>query len=255
MQDKVNICGIEIDNLDLEGALERFDQMVKNKKPSIVVTPNLDHIVNYQKDEDFQRIYNSASLVLADGVPLLWAGKFLGTPIREKLSGSDVFHDICRVGAEKGYRFFFMGGREGAAAQTAEIMQQRHPDIKIVGFYCPPMGFENNEEESAKIAKMIKKAKPDIMFLGLGSPKQEKWADRFSAELGIPITVGIGITFEYTCGMVQRAPVWMQKVGLEWFYRLIKEPKRLWKRYLINDPRFFWLVLKQRFGKKKDAAI
>jgi N-acetylglucosaminyldiphosphoundecaprenol N-acetyl-beta-D-mannosaminyltransferase len=168
----------------------------------------------------------------------------------EKISGSDIFNDICRVGAEKGYRLFFMGGREGAAAQSAEIMQQRHPEIKVVGIYSPPMGFENNKEESDKIAKMVKKAKPDIMFLGLGSPKQEKWYDRFAADLGIPITMGIGITFEYTSGMVERAPVWMQKVGLEWFFRLIKEPKRLWKRYLINDPKFFWLVLKQRFRKK-----
>ncbi|MBN2157879.1 MAG: WecB/TagA/CpsF family glycosyltransferase [Spirochaetes bacterium] len=250
MRDKVVLLGVEIDNVMKDEALAIFDEIIKSRVPSLVVTPNVDHIMNIQKDAEFREIYKKASLVLTDGVPLMWASRFLGTPIKEKIAGSDVFHDICRVGAKKGYRIFLMGGREGAAERTVEIMRERHPSIQIVGHYSPPVGFEDDEREMKKIENMLAAAKPDVLFLGLGSPKQEKFYTMYSVRFGIPVTMGIGITFEYVSGMVKRAPVWMQKAGLEWLYRLIKEPKRLWKRYLINDPGFFWLVLKQKIFAK-----
>ena len=249
MKDKIIILGIEIDNIFKTEALQVIEKLVKNNKPSLIVTPNVDVLMNLQRDEEYREIYKKASLVLTDGVPLLWASRFLGTPIKEKISGSDIFDDICKLGAEKGYKLFFMGGREGAASHAAEIMRSKYPKIKIVGIDSPPVGFENDKNEMDRIKKLIKKTKPDILFLGLGSPKQEKWYNRYSVELGIPVTMGIGITFEYTSGMVKRAPVWMQKIGLEWFFRLMMEPKRLWRRYLINDSGFFWLVLKQKFSK------
>jgi N-acetylglucosaminyldiphosphoundecaprenol N-acetyl-beta-D-mannosaminyltransferase len=140
---------------------------------------------------------------------------------------------------------FFLGGREGAAAGAAEVMCRAHPGLQVVGVYCPPFGFERSESESARIDAALTSARPDILLIGLGSPKQEKWADRNAARLGIPVAMGVGISFEYTAGMVQRAPVWMQRVGLEWMFRLAMEPARLWRRYLLNDPKFFWYVLRQ----------
>jgi N-acetylglucosaminyldiphosphoundecaprenol N-acetyl-beta-D-mannosaminyltransferase len=249
MTPKVNLLGVHIDNIDRAGAMERIAALVRERRPSLVVTPNVDHLVNLQTDPEFQEIYRQAALVLTDGVPLLWAARFLGTPIREKLSGSDIFHDLCRLSAERGFRVFFMGGREGAAVVAAQLMRLEHPGLQIVGVYSPPFGFERDAAESARIDVMLTEARPDLLLLGLGAPKQEKWAARNSARLGIPVTVGVGITFEYTAGMVQRAPVWMQRVGLEWLFRLLMEPGRLWRRYLINDPKFFWLVLKQRLGR------
>lgn len=249
MTPKVNILGAAIDNVDREEALDRIAALIRARRPALVVTPNVDHLVNLQRDPEFREIYVQAALVLADGVPLLWAARFLGTPIREKLSGSDIFHDLCRLAAERGFRVFFLGGREGAALRAAEIVRRRHPGLQVVGVYSPPLGFERDDAEGARIDAMLTEARPDLLLLGLGSPKQEKWSARNSSRLGIPVTMGIGITFEYTAGMVRRAPVWMQRLGLEWFFRLLMEPSRLWRRYLVDDPRFFWLVLKQRMGK------
>jgi len=249
MIDKVNILGVEIDNISKDEALLRIDRLVKKRKPSLVVTPNVDVVMNLQKDEEYRQIYKNAALVLTDGVPLLWAGKFLGTPIREKISGSDIFYDICELASNKKYRIFFMGGREGAALKAAEIIRKKYHGINIVGIESPPFGFEKDENEMTRLKKILKKVKPDILFLGLGSPKQEKWFNSYSADLGIPVTMGIGITFEYASGFVKRAPNWMQRIGLEWFFRLMMEPKRLWKRYLLNDPKFFWLIFKQKIFK------
>jgi N-acetylglucosaminyldiphosphoundecaprenol N-acetyl-beta-D-mannosaminyltransferase len=244
--EKVHLLGVDIDNIAKPEALARVAQLVEAGRPSLVVTPNVDVLMTLRKDPEYRRIYAGAALVLTDGVPLLWAARFLGTPIREKIPGSSIFADICGMAADKGYRLFFMGGRPGAAAKAAEVVRAAHPSVRIVGVYCPPLGFENDEVEMAKVSRLIRESKPHILFLGLGSPKQEKWFDRYSASLGIPVTMGIGITFEYTSGLVQRAPSWMQHVGLEWLFRLWKEPRRLWKRYLVNDPGFFWQVVRQK---------
>jgi N-acetylglucosaminyldiphosphoundecaprenol N-acetyl-beta-D-mannosaminyltransferase len=249
MSSKVNILGVQIDNVDLAEAMERIAALVRDRRPSLVVTPNVDHLINLQDDAEFREIYRRAALVLTDGVPLLWAARFLGTPIREKLSGSDIFHDLCRLAAQRGFRVFFMGGREGAAEAAAERMRRAHPGLQVVGVHSPPFGFESDASEGARIDAILAEARPDVLFLGLGSPKQEKWSARNSERLGIPVTVGVGVTFEYTAGMVRRAPVWMQRVGLEWLFRLCMEPGRLWMRYLVNDPKFFWLVLKQRLRR------
>jgi N-acetylglucosaminyldiphosphoundecaprenol N-acetyl-beta-D-mannosaminyltransferase len=249
MTPKVNLLGVQIDNVGLTEAMERIAALVRERRPALVVTPNVDHLVNLQDDAEFREIYRQAALVLTDGVPLLWAAWFLGTPIREKLSGSDIFHDLCRLASEQGFRVFFMGGREGAAVAAAERMRREHPRLQVVGVYAPPFGFERDAAEGARIDAMLTEARPDLLLLGLGSPKQEKWGARNSARLGIPVTIGIGITFEYTAGLVRRAPVWMQRIGLEWLFRLVMEPGRLWRRYLISDPRFFWLVLRQRLGR------
>lgn len=250
MAAKVDLLGAAIDNLGRAEALARIAALVSSGRPSLVVTPNVDHLVRLQRDPEFQEIYRQAALVLTDGVPLLWAARFLGTPIREKLSGSDLFDDLCRLARDRGYRVFFMGGREDAAALAAEIVRRRYPGVQVVGTYSPPFGFEHDEPELARIDALLTEARPDLLLLGLGSPKQERWSARSSARLGIPVTIGIGITFEYTAGLVRRAPVWMQRAGLEWLFRLASEPGRLWKRYLVDDPRFFWLVLRQRMARR-----
>ncbi len=246
---KVNICGVNIDNVSLQETLDIFDQFVRARKPVSVVTPNVDHIVKLNKDAEFRGIYSRASLVLADGVPLLWASYLLGTPIKEKVSGSDLFPRVCELAAKKGWRLFFMGGREGAAAKAAEILCRLYPGLKVAGTYSPAFGFEKDDKENAKIIAMIKAAKPDILFIGLGAPKQEKWTDRFMAQHGVPVSIGVGVSFEFMAGMVKRAPRWMQKYGFEWFWRLMMEPGRLWKRYLIEDIAFFGLLFRQKFSK------
>jgi N-acetylglucosaminyldiphosphoundecaprenol N-acetyl-beta-D-mannosaminyltransferase len=210
------------------------------------VTPNVDHIVRFQRDSAFRSLYAGASLVLVDGMPLVWAGKFLGHPFKEKVSGSDLVPALCAAAVGKCHRLFLLGGRPGAAAQARINLETRYPGIRIVGHYSPDFGFEYDVTENVRIIQMIQKALPDILLIGLGSPKQEKWAKQHGAKTGVPVMIGVGVTFEFISGMVLRAPFFMRRMGLEWLWRLLSEPARLWKRYLLDDPWFFWLLFKQR---------
>jgi N-acetylglucosaminyldiphosphoundecaprenol N-acetyl-beta-D-mannosaminyltransferase len=141
-----------------------------------------------------------------------------------------------------------------AADLAAKALKDKYTDINIVGLYCPPFGFEKDTNENARIIEMIRKADPDILFVGLGAPKQEKWIYAHRHDFKVPVSIGIGAGFEFVSGMVKRAPKWMQGIGMEWLWRLAQEPGRLWKRYLVDDMSFFWLVLKQRFKKRDDHA-
>lgn len=254
---KIKIANILVDNLTFDEVIEKIENLIQAKKPSFIVTPNADHTVMLQKDKLFLEIYNSADLVLADGMSLIFASKILKTPIKEKISGSDLFPVLCRVAAEKGHKLFFLGGRPGACATAAEKMKENYSKLIITGTYSPPFGFEHDKQELVKINKMIKKANPDILFVGLGAPKQEKWIYKNYKDIGVPVSIGCGVTFEFFAGMVKRAPKWMQQCGLEWFWRLIQEPKRLWRRYLIEDTAFIRLIIKQKFniGRSNNAIF
>jgi N-acetylglucosaminyldiphosphoundecaprenol N-acetyl-beta-D-mannosaminyltransferase len=244
---RVNLCGIEIDPISMSETIASIDIAISEKYNVFVVTPNIDHLVKLQKDRQFREIYRQAYLSVADGVPLVWASKFLGTPLKGRVNGTDLMVALCGLAAKKEYKVFFLGGRPGAAKKAKEKLELRFPGVKIVGCYSPPFGFENNLKENTVIVDMIKKAEPDILFVGLGAPKQEKWIFSWYQELKVPVSIGIGVSFELLGEMILRAPLWMQKAGLEWFWRLLIEPGRLWKRYLIDDPLFFKMILKQKF--------
>jgi N-acetylglucosaminyldiphosphoundecaprenol N-acetyl-beta-D-mannosaminyltransferase len=249
---KVNIAGIEIDSYSFNQVLDEITKHIfLNKNPEYVVTPNAQHILLLQKDADFRQIYRHAFLSVPDGVPLLWAAKFLGTPLNGRVNGTDLFEKLCEVAANKGLTVFLLGGRTGAADKAAKILQARHPSLKIVGTYCPPYGFESNAAELALINSKITVASPDILFVGLGAPKQEKWIYANYQQLNVPISLGIGVSFELVADMVKRAPFWMQQSGLEWLFRLMVEPQRLWQRYILGNPQFIWLVIKQKLGLSK----
>lgn len=246
---RVNICGVKIDDYSFNDVVERIvDRAVTAVLPSYVVTPNAQHVLSLQRDADFRDIYEKAFLAVPDGVSLLWSAKFLKTPLKGRVNGTDLFEELSAVAEKKGLKIFLLGGRPGAAEAAKKTLLSRHPDLKIVGTHCPPYGFESQPEELASINSKIKAAAPDILFVGLGAPKQEKWIYDNYQELGVPVSLGIGVSFELVADMVQRAPLWMQKWGLEWLFRLIVEPKRLWKRYVMGNPQFMWLVLKQRLG-------
>lgn len=249
---RVNICGIEVDDYSFDRVVERIlNHVLSGGKPEYVVTPNAMHILSLQQDNDFQEIYRRAFLAVPDGVSLLWAAKFLQTPLNGRVNGTDLFEKLCEVAASKGLKVFFLGGRSGAADKAAEVLEARHSGLKIVGTHCPPYGFESNATELELIDAKIRAAAPDILFVGLGAPKQEKWIYANYQQLNVPIYIGIGVSFELVAGMVKRAPVLMQRTGLEWLFRLGVEPKRLWQRYIIGNPLFIWLVLKQKLGLSK----
>jgi N-acetylglucosaminyldiphosphoundecaprenol N-acetyl-beta-D-mannosaminyltransferase len=248
---KVTLLGVPIDSVLMQEALERIERLIEARWPSYVVTPNVDVLVKLQTDAEFRRIYDDASLVVADGMFLIWAAKFLGMPLKEKVSGSDLFVEFCELAARKGYKIYLLGAMPGVAPKAAAILMKRYAGLNIVGTYSPPFGFEEDEAECERIVRMIRDAAPDVLFIGLGSPKQEKWLVRHKHRYGTPVSIGVGISFDYVAGTVKRAPRWMQNAGFEWFWRLLMEPKRLWRRYLVEDLVFFWLVAKQKMQKDR----
>lgn len=251
MNPKVIICGVHIDNVSMDQALALINGWVRSRHMAYIVTPNVDHIVKLRNDAEFRSIYEKATLVLADGVPLLWAARFLGSPLKQKISGSDLMPRICNLAAEKGYRLFLLGGRAGAAEAAKKKLETSYPSIRIAGVYSPSYGFERDAAEQKKIVHLLKESKPDILFVGLGAPKQEKWIAAHYQELEIPVSIGVGVTFEFIAGVLRRAPGWMQPIGLEWFWRFLSEPGRLWRRYLIEDPKFFVWVFQQKLKKNR----
>ncbi len=211
-----------------------------------IVTPNVDHIVRLETDEKLQKAYAGASLVLTDGQPLIWISKWLGTPIKEKISGSDLFPRVCQLAAKKGYRMYFLGAAPGVAETAAQKLEASCPGLQVVGTYSPAYGFEKDEDQVREVWRKIHEAKPDILIAALGTPKQEIFLWEHRDELAGMLGIGIGAGLDFAAGNVKRAPRWMQKCGLEWFYRLCSEPKRLFKRYLIDDLKILPIVWKYR---------
>lgn len=248
---KVEILGIQIDSVTFDQALTKITRMIDNDEKGYVVTPTVDHMVKLQTDAEFREVYSNASLVVADGMPLLWASRFLKRPLPARVCGSDLLPALCKRAAERGWRLFFLGGMPGVAEKAAGILRHTYPQIKISGVFSPPFGFEKDEVEIKKIINLIRSAQPHILFVGLGAPKQEKWIYRNRNELGANISLGIGISFDYVAGTRTRAPFWVQRVGFEWLWRMLGEPTRLWKRYGIDDPIFFWWIIRERFRLPK----
>ncbi len=238
-----------VDNITMDEAVDRIEDMVQTGMNQYIVTPNVDHIVKLEKDALFREIYEQAALVLTDGQPLIWISRLLGTPIIEKVSGSDLFPRVCERAAQKGYRVFILGAAEGVAACAADNLREKYPGLIIAGTYSPPWGFEKDKEELKHIAQIIQDAAPHILAIGLGAPKQEKFFYQNREYLQVPVALHIGGTIDFEAGNVKRAPAWISHMGFEWLYRLLKEPKRMWKRYLIEDMAIFKIWWKYR---KKD---
>ncbi|MGS2778926.1 WecB/TagA/CpsF family glycosyltransferase [Robertmurraya sp. GLU-23] len=248
---KINMFGVAFDNYDFKDLQLFMDNQIAKKSPSYIVTCNVDHIMKLQSDEEFSKVYNQADLVVADGVPIIWASKLLGTPLKEKVSGSDIIPNLAEHFEDKRYKLYFLGAGPGVASKAKENLLKDYPQMQIVGTYSPTYGFEKKPDEINEIINDIKAKKPDILFVGVGAPKQEKWIYEHYQELNVPVSLGIGATIDFLAGNVRRAPVFMQKAGLEWFWRLMQEPKRLWKRYLVEDSQFLLMVLKEIFNKNR----
>lgn len=243
---RMKFMNTEIDNLTMQETLQAVDSLISENKSAYVVTPNVDHIVKLETDQELQAAYANASLILTDGKPLLWIAKWYGTPIKEKISGSDLFPLLCDMAAKKGYRMFFLGAAEGVAAKAAQSLSERYTGLQVVGTYSPPFGFEKDSVEMDKIKAMIQEAKPDILIVGLGCPKQEKFLYHHCQELCVPVSFGLGASFDFEAGNVKRAPKWMANHGLEWLFRITQDPKRMAKRYLVDDRKIVGLALKYR---------
>ena len=243
---RIKFMNTDIDNLTMAETLNEIDKLIQKKNCSYVVTPNVDHIVRLEKDEELQKVYKNASLILTDGKPLIWISKWYKTPIKEKISGSDLFPRVCQLAANKNDTMYLLGAAEGVADTAARNLMKKYPGLNIVGTYSPPFGFEKNEQEMNKIKTQIQDVHPDILIVGLGCPKQEKFMYYNCKELGVPISFGLGASIDFEAGNIKRAPKWMSNHGLEWLYRFSKEPKRLFKRYFVDDLKIIQVARKYR---------
>ena len=249
MADFVEILGIELNNVALEEAATRIEQLSESQPFSFTCTANIDHFVKLQHDSEFREIYERADLVVADGVPVTWAARFLGTPLKDRVNGTDLFELLVARASERRASVFLLGGDDGVAEIAAARLKQKYPALHVAGVHCPPFGFESSAEYNQKIKDMIACVRPTYLFVGLGAPKQEKWIAAHAAATGARHAIGIGVSFSFVAKRIRRAPRWMQRTGFEWLWRLGSEPRRLWRRYLVEDPRFFWLVLNQKLGR------
>lgn len=245
---RMRLMNTEIDNLTMYETLDAIDSLIKEDNCSYVVTPNVDHIVQLEKDEELKRVYENASLILTDGKPLIWISNWYKTPIKEKISGSDLFPRVCDLAAKKGYTMYLLGAAEGVADKAAKNLIDKYKGLNIVGTYSPPFGFEKDKVELKKIERQIQEVHPDILIVGLGCPKQEKYMYHHCKELGVPISFGLGASIDFEAGNIKRAPRWMSEHGLEWLYRITQDPKRLAKRYLVDDMKIISIARKYRRG-------
>ncbi|MCP4641574.1 MAG: WecB/TagA/CpsF family glycosyltransferase [bacterium] len=248
----VELFNIRFDNVTFEEVRGRIAERIESREPSYVVTPNVDHVCRYAKDEHFRTAYGGAYLVLADGMPLLWASRLLGKPLYEKLSGSDLVPLLCEFAAQRGYTVFFFGAEQGVAEEAMHRLCKRYPALQVAGAYSPPYGFDECPEENAKAVAKIAQARPDICFVALGCPRQEYWMERHFREADASVMLGVGAALDFAAGKQKRAPVWVQNWGMEWLWRLCHEPRRLWRRYLVEDS-YFLSVLWREWRKGRRA--
>lgn len=237
-----------VNNVTMDEAIAGIEEMIAQPKQSYVVAINVDVVIKIEEDPYLKEITDNADMVLVDGTPLVWISKAHKRPVKEKVSGSDLVPQLCRTAAKKGYTVFILGGKDGVAEKARQKLEQAHPGIRIVGCYAPPLGFEADAQELEKTNELISQANPDLLIACLGCPKQEKFIYENIHKYSAKVSVCAGATVDFLAGNVKRAPKWMSDHGLEWFYRFTQEPKRLFKRYFVDDMKI--LGLARKYAKK-----
>lgn len=245
---------VPFDAVTFSQAVDRLIELAQGDRPAYAVTANVDHVVRFHQCPAVRHLYTEADMVVADGMPLIWASKLLGIPLPERVAGSDLFPALCARAASSRLSVYMMGGSPGTAEKSAKILQDKCPGLIVAGTCCPDFGFEKDPSQNRQIVKAIRDARPDILFVGLGSPKQEEWIVENLTSCNARLSVGVGISFSFVCGEVIRAPRWIQRIGMEWLHRMFQEPGRLWKRYLVQDRLFFSLLFKALLRSKKQGS-
>jgi N-acetylglucosaminyldiphosphoundecaprenol N-acetyl-beta-D-mannosaminyltransferase len=242
---RIDFMGCIIDNLSMEETLDRIDSFIRSRKPHQHVVVNVDKIIKAQRSPELRRIINSCALINVDGMPVVWASRILGTPLKERVAGIDLFEALVERSARRGWRVYFLGASESVVRRVVEIYAGMYPELQIAGFRN---GYWDAFEER-KIARQIADSNADILFVAISSPTKEEFLNTYQSEMSVPFAMGVGGSFDVIAGKVKRAPIWMQRSGLEWFYRFMQEPRRMFRRYFIDDMAFIRLVVKEIFRK------
>lgn len=253
-RERIDLGGTLVDRVDRDTAVQRIQRFLDSGTPHHVVTVNLDFLSIAERDPRFRTLINSAHLAVADGMPLVWLSRLHGTTLAERVAGVELVDDICGLVAADGGSVFLLGAAPGVAVTAGERLQERHPGLRIAA-YSPPIGaFTRRDQE--RIVRMIHAARPSALFVALGAPRQDEWIHEHLAELDVPVAMGVGCVLDVLAGVSRRAPGWMQVAGLEWAYRLGREPRRLWRRYIVNDlPVFGRLVLRGVRGSAPPVVV
>lgn len=241
MTQRITMMGCQVDNLSMEETLAQIEAFIQSGQPHQHVVINVDKLVKASRDPELRRIINECALINVDGMPVVWASRLLGKPLKERVAGVDLFEALMRRAGETGWRVFLLGAREEVVQAVRDTYQRKYPQLAIAG--CRN-GYWNEAEEAA-VAEQIRASRADLLFVAISSPKKERFLGRWQGAMRVPFAMGVGGTFDVAIGRVRRAPLWMQKSGLEWFYRFLQEPRRMFRRYFIDDMAFIWLLIKE----------
>lgn len=241
---RVNILGVWVSAITMEMALHTLEGWISRQESHYVCVSGVHGVMESWRNENLRRIHNAAGLVTPDGMPLVWLSRLMGFRQVERVYGPDLMLAVCERSVSRGHSHFFYGGAPGVAEQLASRLQSRFPGLQVAGVHSPPFRALSPEEDDVVVG-LVNAAAPDIVWVGISTPRQECWMSEHRGRLNAPVLIGVGAAFDIHAGSMRQAPRWMQKSGLEWSFRLASEPRRLWRRYLINNPWFLWLVLLQ----------
>ena len=234
MAERSRVLGVAIDRVTRAEALAQLDRFVRAGLPRQIATVNLDFLRLAQRDAAFHAALSGADLVVADGMPVVWLSRLSGAALPERVTGIDLLDDCAALAAERGFGVFLLGAAAGVADEAAAELRRRYHRLRIAGTLTPP-AWPFSVETDAELVRAVRAARPDLLFVALGAPRQDLWIAAHLHELGVPVCVGVGGSFDLIAGRLRRAPGWMQRSGLEWLFRLGQEPGRLWRRYLLGD--------------------
>lgn len=246
--ERVNVLGVGVSAITMAQAVTTIERWISQHTPHYICVTGVHGVMESQRDPELRRIHNAAGLVTPDGMPLVWVSHCHGQRYVERVYGPDLMLAVCTRSVTPGYRHYLYGGAEGVPELLASRLLQRFPGIQIVGMYSPPFR-QLTPEEDTELVQRINATQPDIVWVGLSTPKQERWMAAHIGRLTASVLIGVGAAFDFHAGLKPQAPRWMQRSGLEWFFRLVTEPRRLWRRYLINNPLFVVLVVQQTLGR------
>lgn len=242
---RVDVLGVGVSAVNMETALQEIQRWIEDREEHYVCVTGVHGVMESQTDPELRAIHNRSGLTIPDGMPMVWAGHYAGFREMSQVAGPDLMPELCALAAREGWRCYFYGGAEGVPELLASKLGELFPGLQVAGTYSPPFRPLTSAEE-AEVIEVIRATRPDILWIGLSTPKQERLMDVFAGRTGVPATFGVGAAFDINAGLSKRGPRWMQNIGMEWLYRMLKEPRRLARRYLVNNPRFAWAVLRRR---------
>jgi N-acetylglucosaminyldiphosphoundecaprenol N-acetyl-beta-D-mannosaminyltransferase len=246
-RDRARVVGVEIDRLDMEQTVRRVDEIVESGGPVQHVAINVAKVVALRDDRRLREIVESCELVSVDGQPLVWASRLLRDPLPERVAGIDLMFRLLELAQERGYRVYVLGAKEDVLATAVEKLLARYPGLIVAGTHHGYFA----DDESDEICALVRAAEPHMLFVAMSSPRKEYWLAEHTADLGVPFTMGVGGSIDVAAGLTKRAPAWMQRTGLEWFYRFVQEPRRLGPRYLRTNLRFAGLLARELFSGRR----